>query len=432
MSVASPSRMPMRAEGSTLRLRGVDGFRALAVLAVLVYHNWLYTTAGRGPAELGYLSRFVLPHLSAGVTLFFVLSGFLLYRPIVSRVLNGQQLQTLRNYLRNRALRIFPAYWVILFVTAVVLPATLIRASTSDLQLGRLIGQPTVLLRNATLTQNYFAGSMDTGIAPAWSLAVEIVFYLVLPFLGILAASMAARAVRRPGRTVAVVVPPLLLIGLGIVAVRVWEAVLPLDGAAYAIFVRSFPNHADLFAFGMILAVIMVSIEDGAFDLPSWWRIPTYAVLATLVCATVVLVDRGLILTFKGAVPYELLTALSAALLLAIVVLPSTDGSVSVVTRILDTPILGALGLVSYSLFLWHEPLQRLADQRGLTFGGATGFWVNLLFLGLVSAALATLTYRFVERPALDRKRRDTRSGSERERREDDGSSGAETSQFQP
>ncbi|MGI8478734.1 MAG: acyltransferase family protein, partial [Gaiellaceae bacterium] len=295
----------MRADSFTPRLRGVDGFRAIAVLAVLVYHNWLYTDAGNSPAELGYLSRFVLPHLPVGVTLFFVLSGFLLYRPIVSRVVNGRPLQRLRAYLRNRALRIVPAYWLILFVTGVVLPATLVRVAPSDLELGRLVEQPTALLTNATLTQNYFASSMDTGIGPAWSLAVEIVFYLVLPFLGILAASIAARAVRRPGRTVGVVVPPLLLIGVGVVAPRVWEATLPLNGAAYAIFVRSFANHADLFAFGMILAVIMVSIEDGAVKLPGWWRLPTYAVLATLVCATVVLVDRGVILTFKGAVPYE-------------------------------------------------------------------------------------------------------------------------------
>jgi peptidoglycan/LPS O-acetylase OafA/YrhL len=366
------------------------------------------------------------------VTLFFVLSGFLLYRPIVSRVVNGRPLQSLGAYLRNRALRIVPAYWVILFITGVVLPATLIRVAPSDLELGRLVEQPTALLTNATLTQNYFASSMDTGIAPAWSLAVEVVFYLVLPFLGILAAFIAARAMTRRGRTVAVVIPPLSLISLALLTAWVWGTKLPSDGVASAILVRSFANHADLFAFGMILAVIMVSIEDGAFKLPGWWRIPTYAVLASLVCATVVLVDGGVILTYKGAVPYEFLTALAAALLLALVVLPSTDGSVSIITRILDTRILGAIGLVSYSLFLWHEPLQRWADQSGLTFAGASGFWVNLLFLGLASAALATLTYRLVERPALDRKRRDTWSGSEWERREDDGSSGAETSQFQP
>jgi peptidoglycan/LPS O-acetylase OafA/YrhL len=393
------------ADRSSGRLRGVEGFRALAVLAVLVYHNWLYTTAGSSPVELGYLSRFVLPHLPMGVTLFFVLSGFLLYRPIASRVLNERPLQDLRSYLRNRALRIFPAYWVILLVTGVLLPATLVPASPTELQLGRLAEYPTVLLRNAALMHNYFADSMDTGILPVWSLAVEIVFYLVLPFLGVVAALAAARTATRRGRTIFVLAPSLLLFGVGLVTALVTSTLLPPEsGTAHSVLVRSFLNHADLFAFGMTLAVVMVSIEDGVLRLPRWWRIPTYALLASLVCATVLLVDRGVILTYKGAVPYELLTGLAAVLLLALVVLPSADLSTSVVTRILDTRVFVALGLVSYSLFLWHEPLQRWADARSLTLRGPLGFLVNLVSLGVVSLALAALTYRFVERPALARK----------------------------
>jgi peptidoglycan/LPS O-acetylase OafA/YrhL len=409
MRVASPPRTPKRAEASTTRLRGVEGFRALAVLAVLVYHNWLYTAAGSGPVELGYLSRFVLPHLPVGVTLFFVLSGFLLYRPIASRVLNEKPQQALRSYLRNRALRILPAYWVILFVTAVLLPATLVRVSPTELQLGRLVEQPTVLLRNTALMHNYFADSMDTGIPPVWSLAVEIVFYLVLPFLGVVAGLVAARTATRRGRTIAVLAPPLLLFVVGLVTALVAATLLPPEsGTAHSVLVRSFLNHADLFAFGMILAVVLVSIEDGILRLPRWWRIPTYALLASLVSVTVLLVDRSVILFYRGAVPYEFLTGLSAVLLLALVVLPSTDLSTSLVSRILDTRVFATLGLVSYSLFLWHEPLQRWADARGLTLPGRLGFLVNLFSLGIAASAFAALTYRYVERPALAHKHRGT------------------------
>lgn len=393
---------------SSSRLRGVEGFRAIAVLAVLVYHNWLYTTAGDGPAELGYLSRFVLPHLPVGVTLFFVLSGFLLYRPVVSRVLNERPLQSLRSYLRNRALRIFPAYWVILFVTAVLLPATIVRVSPTELQLDRLAEQPTVLLRNAFLMHNYFADSMDTGIVPVWSLAVEIIFYLVLPFLGILTVHTAARTATRRGRTISVFVPPLLLFGVGLATPLVMATLLSAETTFRSALARSFLNHADLFAFGMFLAIVMVSIEDGVLGLPRWWRMPAYALLASLVLVTALLVDRGTILSYKGAVFYELLTSLCAMLLLAIVVLPSADGSRSIVTRVLDTRLVVVLGLVSYSLFLWHEPLMRWADAHGLTMPGPVGFLVNLLLLGAVSSVLAALTYRLVERPALARKHRGT------------------------
>ncbi len=53
--------------------------------------------------------------------LFFVLSGFLLWRPIASAVLRGRRLPSVRRYARNRALRILPAYWVVLLATALVL-----------------------------------------------------------------------------------------------------------------------------------------------------------------------------------------------------------------------------------------------------------------------------------------------------------------------
>lgn len=390
------------AVGSASRLPGVDGFRAVAVLAVLVYHNWEYTAPR--PEDLGYLSRFVLPHLPVGVTMFFVLSGFLLYRPLASRVIDGQALPSVGRYFRNRALRIFPAYWVILLATGVLLPANLIRVSAADLDLGRLIEQPTVLLRNAALTQNYFAQSMDTGIPPAWSLAVELGFYLVLPFLGMLAASLAARAAGGRGRTVATVIPPVLMFVVGIMTPWVRDN-LP-SGTEQTVLGRSVLNHTDLFAFGMGLAVLMVSIEHGRLRLPTWWRAPTYGLVFALACIAMLLADRGLIYTYRGAVPYELLTGACALALLALVVLPSGDGSASIVTRILETRVFAALGLVSYSLFLWHEPLQRLAFSEGLTLSGASGFWFNLLLLGAISVVLAVLTYRFVERPALERKKR--------------------------
>jgi peptidoglycan/LPS O-acetylase OafA/YrhL len=170
--------------------------------------------------------------------------------------------------------------------------------------------------------------------------------------------------------------------------------------------VRSFLNHADLFAFGMGLAVLMVNIEDGHIRLPRWWRRPAYLLLGGMVCATVLLVDRGLIYGYRGAVEYDLITGCCAALILAVVALPAADSSISLLTRVLETRILVAMGLISYSVFLWHEPLIRWAKERGFTLTGSQGFWVNILVLGVATSLLSAITYRFVERPALARKRR--------------------------
>jgi peptidoglycan/LPS O-acetylase OafA/YrhL len=177
------------------RLAGVEGLRALAATSILIYHCWLYSAPGGEQVSLGLLSRFVFRHLPAGVLLFFTLSGFLLYRPLAAAVLRQAPLPSVRRYLRNRALRIFPAYLLVLVVIGVLLPAALTGSASSGGQLGRLAGDPGVLLANAALLQNYFPGSMDTGIGPAWSLAVELVFYLILPLLGWLAAACARHAV---------------------------------------------------------------------------------------------------------------------------------------------------------------------------------------------------------------------------------------------
>jgi peptidoglycan/LPS O-acetylase OafA/YrhL len=401
--------------GTTSRLRGVDGVRALAVLAVVTYHNWLATAPQ--PEDLGYVSRFALPHLRFGLTLFFILSGFLLYRPLVARVFEGSRLPSIRRFYRSRALRILPGYWVILLITGVVLPANRMLLPSGEHAIGRLAEQPTVLLRNALLVQNYFAGSMDTGIPPAWTLAVSAIFYLVLPFLGIMAAVIAVRAFRGRFRTVATLVPVGLLFAVGTVVVPPVTATIGESTLAAALG-RSFLNHADLFAFGMALAVLMVSIEQGRLRAPSrWWRSASYLLIVGLAAVTMFLADRGMIDVYRGAVPYELLTGSAAVLLLALVVLPVRDGSPSLVTRILDTKGFVALGLISYSLFLWHVPLQLLAFEQGLTLPGAWGFWANLVILGAIAVALSVVTYRMVEQPVLARK---ARRRSEAERRPDD------------
>jgi peptidoglycan/LPS O-acetylase OafA/YrhL len=161
----------------------------------------------------------------------------------------------------------------------------------------------------------------------------------------------------------------------------------------------------------MALAVVMVSIEQGRIRAPSrWWRGPAYGLVLGLAGVTMLLADRGVIDVYRGAVPYELLTGSAAVLLLALVVVPVRDGSAALVTRILDTQGFVALGLVSFSLFLWHEPLMRLAFEQGLTLPGAWGFWGNLLILGAIAVALSVVTYRFVEQPALARKRSGTRA----------------------
>jgi peptidoglycan/LPS O-acetylase OafA/YrhL len=98
-----------------LRLSGIEGLRAVAALAVLTFHVVLFSPAvGSLPLQLPHHGERVFSGLRFGLTLFFVLSGFLLYRPFVAAAMAKRPLPSIRDYLRRRALRILPAYWVIL------------------------------------------------------------------------------------------------------------------------------------------------------------------------------------------------------------------------------------------------------------------------------------------------------------------------------
>ena len=144
----------------------VDGMRAIAALSIVVFHAGGATFYTLSHPLGGYVAR-----LNVGVTLFFVISGFLLYRPYLAARFGGPPAPRLRDYARRSMLRIFPAYWVALIVLgiAVDLPG----AVSSDWWV------------YAFLLQGYRLDWVLGGIGPAWSLSIEVAFYAALPFFAL-------------------------------------------------------------------------------------------------------------------------------------------------------------------------------------------------------------------------------------------------------
>ncbi len=103
----------------TRRLSGIEGLRGIAAASVVVFHVW--TNSAAASFHFGWLGHIRLSQSRPGVQLFFALSGFLLYLPFAAAALRSQARPSFVAYLRNRALRIFPAYWCILLLTALVL-----------------------------------------------------------------------------------------------------------------------------------------------------------------------------------------------------------------------------------------------------------------------------------------------------------------------
>ena len=371
---------------------------------MLVYHSWLHGFHGLtdgGKLELGRFTS-VIPDLAFGVTLFFSLSGFLLYRPFAASLLGDRPLPSVRVYARNRGLRILPAYWVILLVTAVLMASVSVRFE-GRLVPGGLRDAPELLLA-VFFAQNYVPGTVGLGIGPAWSLAVEVVFYLCLPLLAVMAAFLVRRARSASQRRLAALSPAVLLLCLGLSGKAVAAFALPGPPSQFgpnwhSAIELSFWCQADLFAFGIILAVLHVEIQSGRVRLPGWWRAPTIvgAIGAYVIVArTTVWGDQ---LSYK---PSNTLMAAACTLLLALVVLPTASRSKpSLLLRFLEQPPVVAVGLVSYSIFLWHEPIITWLGVHGLGFAGRSGFAANTVIVLAVTLLLSALTYRWVECPAL-------------------------------
>lgn len=387
----------MAGAGNLGRLRGIDGLRALAATSVLTLHVYLFSTApgASRPGASGIVGR-LAGNTRDGLILFFVLSGFLLYRPFAAAILGRVSELGVGSYLRNRALRILPAYWVILLATSLIMQTAVIGYSPYDV--GRLLN-PGILVQNLLLVQSYSLHTVNTGIAPAWSLCVEAVFYLVLPVIAL--AALAATRRRGEQRLSSALGPGVVLIVVGVATKALLNRVgIAPNGFSGLVVSQLFPAFAELFGMGMVAAVVHVQVDRGELKLPR----RTAALLTVLAAGGLVAIVL-LAPVYRYGAPFtdSLVGVVCAAAILA-VSLPG--GGARHGRALLESRPVSTIGMWSYSIYLWHMPVILLLRKWGVeSSSGATlaGCWLAAFAL---TAALSAVTYSFVERPMLRRKRR--------------------------
>jgi peptidoglycan/LPS O-acetylase OafA/YrhL len=310
--------------------------------------------------------------LPQGLTAFFVLSGFLLYRPYVRAALDGRAVPRPVELWRRRLLRIYPTHTVVLLIACVALPLGLTIGST---HVGRL---PTdAIVANMLLIQGWFPHLVLSGLGPSWTLVVDVTFYALLPAMGWLALASG----RHLGAAAGLLIPVLPLLAAG-AFIRPWaweQAHAPGGGALgkwSGVLYYTFPGQMDLVAAGMLGAVLAGTA--------SW--LTSRLLVAVAVGAFVVL-------TFdvQGSTPVAL--GLAAALALAS---RPTPGPLS---RVLAWRPLTFLGHISYAAYLWHMPVL-LATQ---TWGpGPEHALIHVATVAGVTTVLAWATTRWVGDPAIE------------------------------
>ena len=359
------------------QVKGLDGLRGLAVLAVVIYHFFGDILPG------GYL----------GVDLFFVLSGFLITSLLV-REYRVNNTISLKDFWIRRFRRILPAALVTLFIVTAIVTAIGgdIAVGIREQFLGTLF-----FVNNWTqiaTSQSYFAENEVQVFAHYWSLAVEEQFYIVWPLVTLGIFVFTQRRLRRSPRRVPMLVTALLAV---------------LSAAAMALFFTPGEDPTrvyygtDTHAFGLLIgAFLSLAVTSTRNDprVDSWPSAGRFEARVAGAIGALALVGYVIQLLFMGddlAVTYQgglLLTSVLGVLMIWGVIRETGP-----LTWIFRTNVMRWLGQRSFSLYLWHWPVIMILRALFDADGHMDHKWI----LGLVAVPIALLiseiSYQHVENP---------------------------------
>jgi len=358
-------------------LGALSGVRAVAAYAVIATHAGFESgrTLNNGPFAP------LLARLNFGVTLFFLLSGFLLSRQFLTDTSRLERSHIAQFWWR-RALRILPAY-----LLSIVGTLALFSNQHSS---------PWTWASYLLLIQTYDHHYVNHSLSQSWTLVVEIAFYAVLPL--VIWASRRLRAPRH--RQAAVLVVTLVVAGLAA------DVITHEVAGSSSLALLWLPCYFDWFALGILLASL--SLEPAATrwrrTLSAWATSPgTCWVVGGLLFWLLTLPLAGP----RSVAPatawewtlYHLLAGGSAFFFL----LPLTQGGTAWTTALLGNRPMQWLGEISYGVYLWHLGIL-LSIARWLGWAPFTGhFWALFGMTAVAATLVAAASWHLVERPLLRR-----------------------------
>ncbi|MBS0579620.1 MAG: acyltransferase [Proteobacteria bacterium] len=339
-----PARIKYRAD--------IDGLRALAVGAVILYHARVPGFAG------GYV----------GVDVFFVISGFLITQ-LLDQVRGAPWTPALANFYLRRARRLLPALFVMLAVCTVL--ATALYFPKDLKNYGRSLVYSVAFLGNfgAAMQGGYFdPGARFAPLRHLWSLGVEEQFYLLYPL-----ALLATSGLRKSSQAAL------------LVALATGSLLLSFWGAVHAPVLNFYmlPTRAWELMTGAVLATTPLRTKQRTNELLG----------ACGIVGILIVVGYARVITFPGTA--GLVTSLCTGML----IVANASGRTTV-ARILSLRPLVFTGLISYSLYLWHAPLIAFLDYYSIREPSAPVLGLTLLVTYLISTA----SWVFIEQPVRTRK----------------------------
>ncbi|MCX6518245.1 MAG: acyltransferase [Actinobacteria bacterium] len=363
----------------------LDSLRGFSTILIVVYHTSFVSgyTVAHADSIGAYIDR-----LNIGVAIFFVLSGFLIFRPFAHSLIHGSPLPKTRNYYLKRAARILPGYWLALFLLAGLDALTIVNTSG--------------FIRNVFIVHSFTEHNVFTGIRQAWTLAVEMSFYVVVP-------AFAYVFVRQTRRRIASVSVATLLKAL---------SALFLGAYAFRLFIHQIdfwflntahiwlPSHMDTLALGMGLAVL-VEAPASAKTLSKLKNFIANHTGSFVVCSVFVwLISANINMAIglnRTEFHIDLLGHFLYGIASVLLVAPFCVDSQALLVKAVSFRLFTWLGTISYGVYLWHMAfLGGNFAEKYMPYTENDG-QVLLRFLVVLPAsiAIASLSYYVLERPIM-------------------------------
>jgi len=386
-------------------LLGGDGIRGVGMLLVFFTHLFLLADPNSDSNMQAYgWAAPILGHIDLGLAAFFVLSGYLIARPFARAYVSGTRRPGLADYVRNRVLRVVPAFY--LFTVIVLLTFGL------DGNLANIPGADTSnglqVLGQFLFVQGQAGGPAVVPIGPAWSIGAEVGFYILIPLAAFVAYRVGDR-VASMERRVALAIAAIALVTFVSIAARA------VDKFTFA-WLTSPPAIMYVFMPGVAVAVLEPLIaprlrgRGRQATRLAWLSFAASALFAVVYSATDYDVRQTPIHHALGQ--RALLAALcTGALIFGMVVLQlGTDRA----PRLFANRVMLWMGARSYSFYLAHIAV--LLEVEHL-LGSGDSIAMRVVIMAAVAlpvtTGVAALSYQYVERPFLERKHRHITRGSD-------------------